>query len=60
MIDIKCLNCKSCLELSTCGNPTKKTPISDCFCLRGWWDGSDYIGDELDEWPWNHCEDFEE
>ena len=55
---IKCLKCKSCLDLGTLENPTKKTSITNCFCHRGWWDGSDYI-ESMDEWDWNKCDDFQ-
>lgn len=59
MIEIKCFKCKECLDLSTCDNPTKKTPITDCFCHRGNWDGSDFIGEDLRNWEWNDCDDFD-
>ena len=58
-MEIKCLKCKSCLDLGNLENPKKKTSITDCFCYRGWWDGSDYLFESLDEWDWNKCDDFE-
>ena len=59
-MEIKCLNCKNCLDLGTCENPKKKTPIFDCFCHKGWWDGIDYLlSEDLSEWEWNNCKDFQ-
>lgn len=60
MAEIKCFKCASCLDLGTCDCPSKRAPITDCFCHRGWWDGSDYVGEDISEWEWNHCQDFEE
>ena len=59
-MEFKCLKCKSCLDLATCDSPGKKTPITDCFCHRGWWDGTDYLGEDLSDWEWNKCDDFDE
>ena len=59
-MEIKCFKCESCLDLGTCDSPSKKAPITDCFCHRGRWDGSDYIGEDITEWVWNHCQDFKE
>lgn len=60
---IKCLTCKSCLNTIT-GNipetPSNKTSIVNCFCYRGWWDGSDYLDIESDDiWEWNSCDDYD-
>ena len=60
IMEFKCLGCQSCLDLISCESPTKKTPITDCFCHRGRWDGSDYVGEDLTEWRWDNCKDFNE
>ena len=57
-MEIKCLKCKECLDLRSCESPTKKTPITDCFCYRGHWDGIDYLSEDLYEWEHNNCDDF--
>jgi len=56
---MNCLNCKLCLDLITGDNPTKQTPITDCFCSLGKWDGPDFVGDDLSDWEWNSCNCFE-
>jgi hypothetical protein len=59
---IRCLTCESCLNNITCNipeTPLKQTSIVNCFCYRGWWDGSDYLGINSDDvWEWNSCKDY--